>query len=109
MGPEFGCCALEDDLVEGFEDGGREEDRDVMRKLGAAELVDCVAWREGQPGKRIVGGRGAVVDGCSVWVDVGVPKWAGVDACKGGGVVEEVVVVGLGGEGGEKENGYGCG
>ena len=71
--------------------------------------MNCVAWREGQVGEGVVGGRGAVVDGCSIWVDVSVPKWAGADVGEGSREVEEVVVVGLAGEGGEDENGYDCG
>lgn len=50
-----------------------------------------------------------MVDGCSIWVDVSVPKWAGADVGEGSREVEEVVVVGLAGEGGEDENGYDCG
>ena len=96
-------------MVEGFEDGGREEDGDVLRQLGAAELVDAVAGREGQGGEGVVGGGGAVVDGGAVWVGVDVAKGSGGDAGKGSRVGEEVVVVCLAGESGEKENGCGCG
>ena len=50
-----------------------------------------------------------MVDGCSVWVDVGVAKGTGVDVGEGGWVSEEVIVVGFTGEGDEEEKRYSCG
>lgn len=56
MPPHLACCSFEDFAVEGFEDGGGPEDRDVVGEWRVANEVHGVTWGEKDVFEGIQGG-----------------------------------------------------